>query len=42
MFAVDVGFLHLRKLCVIFQRTEPVDLLIRPRRLSREPMARDI
>lgn len=42
MFAVDVGFLHLRELGVILQRTELVNLLIRPRRLSRELVARDI
>ena len=42
MFAVDVGFLHLRELGVILQRAELVDLLIRPRRLSRELVARDI
>ena len=42
MFAVDIGFLHLRELGVILQRAELVDLFIRPRRLSRELVARNI
>ena len=42
MSAVDVGFLHLREPGVIFQRAELVDLLICPRRLSRELVARNI